>query len=462
MPFRYYAADGRGDDDYSGTITLDALRQYALIKYVKTGAGLSTLYDENNYAITYDNPAQGQVTSLQVGISRYSSGDSDMIVDYRTVSPYSTAYTLSLTDDEWQRLYSYYSGSTSMGFYFLIKTVIGSKTYVRPFSTTIYLKNHSPTLNPTVVAVHNSDHYNLTGSDKTLIKYMSDAQYEINAAAVKGAVIKEQFVRNGDTYYEPSGVISAVESNTFYFGATDTRGTVVNSAIIFNNLADLKWVEYVKLTTNIKDIQFNADGSLTVTASGKYFSGNFGQADNKLTIDYEVHQVNDVDGDWQTLGFVTPSVDSNNNYTYSFTITGLDYQKRYAVSIKANDELMTTDVVSKTIASTPVFDWGENDFNFNVPVNMTDGYVYPQKLLWGNPDSLTTYSQLGDNETVTLDEPISSQPTGIVLVFSLYRNNAVEDVSINSFFVSKAEVVHLLGGAPHLFMMGINSNLSVF
>lgn len=75
------------------------------------------------------------------------------------------------------------------------------------------------------------------------------------------------------------------------------------------------------------------------------------------------------------------------------------------------------------------------------------------KILWSG-----AYYMMASH-TVKLNEAISAQPNGIVLVFSLYRNGAAEDVSINSFFVSKKEV-ELLPGAPHTFLMGINAGFS--
>ena len=46
-----------------------------------------------------------------------------------------------------------------------------------------------------------------------------------------------------------------------------------------------------------------------------------------------------------------------------------------------------------------------------------------------------------------------------MLVFSLYRNGAAENVSINSAFISKYEVA-ALPDAPHTFWMAINAGFS--
>lgn len=77
------------------------------------------------------------------------------------------------------------------------------------------------------------------------------------------------------------------------------------------------------------------------------------------------------------------------------------------------------------------------------------------KVLWSGA------SHMNGSQTIFLSQNISSMANGIVLVFSLYRNGAAEDVSINSFYVSKKEV-ELLPGAPHTYMMNINAGFSGF
>ena len=64
------------------------------------------------------------------------------------------------------------------------------------------------------------------------------------------------------------------------------------------------------------------------------------------------------------------------------------------------------------------------------------------------------------SQSITLPSPISAQPNGIILVFSLYRDGVPADASICSFFVSKKEV-ELMPGAGHTFFLLINSGFSV-
>ena len=85
---------------------------------------------------------------------------------------------------------------------------------------------------------------------------------------------------------------------------------------------------------------------------------------------------------------------------------------------------------------------------------MINGKSYGKNsLLWQGAYTMNA------STTITLTEAISAQTNGIVLVFSLIRDGAVADASINSFFVSKKEV-ELLPDAPHTFLMAINAGFS--
>ena len=68
------------------------------------------------------------------------------------------------------------------------------------------------------------------------------------------------------------------------------------------------------------------------------------------------------------------------------------------------------------------------------------------KILWTGGMYMT------EGHKITLPEPISKQPSGIVLVFSRYTNGAVADTNFNNFFISKA-LVSAKPGVGHMFAM---------
>jgi hypothetical protein len=68
------------------------------------------------------------------------------------------------------------------------------------------------------------------------------------------------------------------------------------------------------------------------------------------------------------------------------------------------------------------------------------------KILWTGGYYMT------ETHKITLSEPVSAQPTGIVLVFSRYSNGAAADTNFNDFFVAKA-LVNEKPGVGHMFVM---------
>lgn len=409
--------------------------------------------DERSYTINYSNPAGNYATLLQIG-AEFSDGK--IAFAARDVDKTAGLTKFTLTDTDKSKLYNKLNeGYTDVTVRFYIKSTVpagsGSETVKSEFiSKTVSFVKYFPKLNPTVVE-GNSDVFNLTQSDSTMVAGMSDAVFTTGAEAVKGATIVRQYISNGDQQLDnaSTGTLNDVTSNTFYFYVEDSRGNVTRDFKVVN------WIPYVKPTCKVKTENIATDGKLTVYLSGKYFNGSFGAVSNRLYMDYKVYKDGeDVPETWN-MKTLSPTVDEDNNYTQTVTITGLEYDKRYRYIIRVFDELVTSAETSGIVAAEPLFDWGKEDFRFYIPVQMDKGFMYPQTLLWQGA------AQMGDNESITLDKPVSEQPTGLVLVFSLYRDN-VEDASIHSFFLSRVELDYLLKGKPHMFMMGINSNLSVF
>lgn len=409
--------------------------------------------DENKYTINYSNPAGEYATLLQIG-AEFSDGK--IAFAARDVDKTAGLTEFILTDADKAKLYSKLNeGYTEITVKFYIKSTVpagsGSETVKSEYiSKIVNFVKYFPKLNPEVVE-GNSDVFNLTQNNSIMVAGMSDAVFSTGAEAVKGATIVRQYISNGDQQLDnaSSGTLNDVTSNTFYFYVEDSRGNVTRDFKVVN------WIPYVKPTCKVKTENITTDGKLTVYLSGKYFNGSFGATSNSLYMDYKVYKDGeDVPETW-SMKILSPTVDEDNNYTETVTISGLEYDKRYRFIVKVFDELTTSAETSGIVAAEPLFDWGKEDFRFYIPVQMDKGFMYPQTLLWQGA------AEMDETETITLDKPVSEMPTGLVLVFSLKRDN-VEDASIHSFFLSRVELQYLFSGKPHMFMMGINSNLSVF
>lgn len=324
-----------------------------------------------------------------------------------------------------------FSGSTS----------VGSKSI--SFKVTTNEALCKPTLSPTLVDINEAT-IALTGDANRIVKNASIVRYDIGATARNSATISKQTMTNGSfTTSLGSGDFSGVQSMDFIFSATDSRG--YSSTVTVSK----SFIEYVPLTVNIDAPAPTTDGETTITISGNYFDGSFGAESNSLDI-----SVRWVTGDglgWSYWANPTPTI-SGNTYEATQTYTDLDYQETYYFQVRVGDKLITLEKQTKKIKTTPIFDWGENDFSFNVPVTFNQGIANGNKVLWSGG------MYMDATHTATLSEAISAQAHGIVLVFSYY-DSGVQDYSFNTFFVSKEQVA-LFPSCGHTFIMGINAGFS--
>lgn len=334
----------------SKSFTLDTIPRAAKI------TGADNFNDEGNPKITYKNYAGSNVTTLQACIS-FDGSAAD--VAYRDISKTGTSYTFNLTDAE-RKILRAGTKAESRTVYFYIKTVIDGNTFYNKIGKTLTLVNCLPTLNPTVSVSTSSTTYALTGSTTKFIKGVTTPSFTTGAAAKKEATIKTQFAVNGSEKISgESGKFGAVTDGKFKFTVTDSRGFTTTETLTRSI------VDYVKLTCN-PNITIGVDGVLIIKSSGKYFNGSFGAVSNTLTVEYRYKEYG---GSYTSWKAATVSK-SGNTYTTSNRVTGLDYQKKYVVQVRATDKLFTITPAEKTVKALPVFDWGEKEFNFNVPVNV--------------------------------------------------------------------------------------------
>lgn len=331
------------------TVTLDTIPRQA----VMTSA--TDFNDEENPSITYTNPLGAAVPSLQAGISLTQS--SSDVISYHDVDKTAGADTLELTEAERNTLRAAVTEGNTRTVWIYLRTRIGETYYYSPMSKTLTIKNPNPTISPTIKDT-NSTTVALTGNSSKLVKYYSNAAITIGATAVKQAALVSQKVICGGKSLTGNGTINAVESNSFVFTATDSRGNTAEKTVTPD------FVEYVKLTCNLENNMPDGDGDMVVKAIGNYFNGSFGSKSNSLNVYYRYKTSGGSYGSWAAMTVTK----SGNAYTATANVTGLDYQTAYVFQTYAKDELATVYSAEKTVKAAPVFDWGESDFKFNVPV----------------------------------------------------------------------------------------------
>lgn len=364
-----YAVNATISSVYYGTINASATVDLDLIPRQAILSSAPNFNDEENPAISYDNPAGDAVDGLYAGI--YNEDGTVAYASYRSITPTSSSYTFNLTTAERNAMRNAIPNSKSMTVKFYLKSVIGSNTYYSSISKTLSIINANPTFNP-VVEDTDATTLALTGDKNKLVKYYSDAKITIGASAVKGATLSSSEVKCGGKSLSANGTINDVESGTFTFTATDSRG---NSA---SNTVEKTFIDYVKLTANFKP-QITVDGEARVRISGNYFNNTFGAVANTLSVSYRFKTSDGDYGEWISL---TPSFGLNDYQAEaSFTIENFDYRSVYCFQIKANDKLISIESDEYRVKALPIFDWGENDFRFNVPIYLGNTQLTEEQLI---------------------------------------------------------------------------------
>ncbi len=362
----------------SGTATLDNIPRQATV------TSAPNFNDEQNPTITYSNPAGTNVAKLEACIS-LTGATSD--IAYREISRIGTTYTFELTDAERSVLRKATTGSNSRSVRFYIRTTIGSEKHLHYLARTFTVINGIPIVEPDAVDI-GSVSTTLTGNGDVIIKGYNYIDAYVGATATKDAEIKSYKITCGNKSISVNeGKLSNVESGTFVFSATDNRNNTTSVTV------EKTLINYIEPTCNLTTSIPTADGKMNLTVKGNYFSDSFGKVTNTLTVQYRFKVDNGAYGEWISL---TPSI-TNNTYNITSEITGLDYQKGYTFQARTLDQIHNDKTepailsVEKKVKTTPIFDWGQTDFKFNVNVNSQKSIIFPK-----GTEGIRAYNSNGD------------------------------------------------------------------
>lgn len=321
--------------------------------------------DEESPTITYALPTYtgSEVKGLQACIS-FDNATPD--IAYRAIPTNGVSYTFNLTEAEREVLRAKVQGAATAPIYFIIKTtrvIDGVDTDFLNYSQkTLTIIGCTPVITATVRNI-STDTVALTGNEDTIVKYHSNIAYEINATGSKGAtIVHHQIICGSKSSTEATGTLYNVDSGKIVLTAVDSRDIIASEVI------DKPFIDYVKLTCNIVRKTATPDGVIAFGINGNYYNGSFGAANNTIALKYRYKVNSGAYGNWVT---VTPTL-KGNTYSIDVELTGLDYRNSYTFEAQAVDQLETTTSTAVVIKTTPVFDWSDSDFNFNVPVTFTD------------------------------------------------------------------------------------------
>ena len=247
-----------------------------------------------------------------------------------------------------------YSGSTQIG-----------AAQTCKFTCTAAQATCAPAVSGTVVD-DNAATAALTGNPAKLVRYHSTALCTITAAAKNSATIVSKTI-GGVAVSGNTRSIENVETGAVTFSATDSRG-YTSSVTVENTL-----VAYVQVTNNATAQRTDpTSGNAVLSLSGAWFNGSFGAEANALTAQYRING-----GSWVAV----PLTYDGDSYTATVNLSGLTYTESFKIEVMVTDALESVTKAVTILPGIPVFDWGESDFNFNVPVKFNGAtlldLVYP-------------------------------------------------------------------------------------
>lgn len=268
--------------------------------------------------------------------------------------------TSSLIITNWTIPPSFYGQipNARTGYGTLICTTYNGDTKIGTSSCTFWVGTDETKCKPTVIGTVEIDSRtkDLTGREDTLIRYFSTATCTISATLNKSAGSLKAKTINNTAVSSNTLEIPNVEIGTFDFYAKDSRD-YFNTDKVVTTL-----VPYVMLTNDATIYREEpTSDKATLRIEGNYFDGSFGAKSNTLTITYKQGDGADVS--------VTPTIEDN-RYSATVSLTGLDYTKTFNFEVVVTDKINTVTKPLTLQKGIPVFDWGEEDFNFNVPVTI--------------------------------------------------------------------------------------------
>lgn len=301
-------------------------------------------------------------------------------------------------------------------------TLLGTKTC--SFTATTNESLCKPTLSPTVED-SNSEAVALTGNANTFIRYISNAAITSGAAARNNATLKSIKVTCGSQSITTStGTIQKVDSGTFTFTATDSRGYSTTQTI------EKTLINYINPTCNLNISNPTTDGNLSFTITGNYFNSGFGAVNNTLSVSYKYKAGS---GNYSNNIEVTNITLNNNTYTANISLTGLDYKETYTFQAFTIDKIKSVNSAEKVIKTTPVFSWSNDDFEFNVPVKFSGktlfDIVYPVGAIYMSVSSTSpailfggTWEQIQNRFLLAAGSSYTAGNTGGEATHTLTKN----------------------------------------
>ena len=250
----------------------------------------------------------------------------------------------------------------------------------------------------------------LSGNTSTIINGVSNVKVTMSATPTQGSSIVNQYFYYQRNYYpmmiQNTKTLTGGYDGIFEFGAIDTRNRTGSKIVT------LTAIDYKRPSISLNNVSISTSGVATISVSGTWFNGSFGATANTLTVQYRYKSSSSSSwGSWTTISNVT----KNSDGTYSATASksGLSYNNTYNFEARVTDKINTVSSKEYSGKSLPVFDWSKDDFNFNVPVYITQYYNNNNPTTKKYVDDLTDVISLAVQDNTDNIAALSNQISNI-------------------------------------------------
>lgn len=237
-------------------------------------------------------------------------------------------------------------------------TLVGSKT-------ALFTATAAESLCAPVVELQVEDSNPLTvratGDSAVLLPYISHARCVLTATARNGATLVRRTVA-GQELTGHMLTLKPFAGGDILATVTDSRGYTTRLSLTPTQIG------YVPVTVNTAIYRANPTAdTVSLRLFGQCYRGGFGKVDNRLQITGTTPSGQEIQ---QTV-----EIREDNTFDTTLKLTGVPYDQSFLVELTVKDAFMQEAVSVTVPKGLPVFDWGEQDFSFHVPVSMPGLWV---------------------------------------------------------------------------------------
>lgn len=250
----------------------------------------------------------------------------------------------------------------------------------------------------------------LSGNTSTIINGVSNVKVTMSATPTQGSSIVNRYFYYQRNYYpmmiQDTKTLTGGYDGIFEFGAIDTRNRTGSKIVTITA------IDYKRPSISLNNVSISTSGVATISISGTWFNGSFGATANTLTVQYRYKSSSSSSwGSWTNISNVT----KNSDGTYSATASksGLTYTDTYNFEARVTDKINTVSSKEYSGKSLPIFDWSKDDFNFNVPVYISQYYNENNPTTKKYVDDLTEVISLAVQDNTDNIAALSNQISNI-------------------------------------------------